>query len=176
MVIYCPILLDEEMGPFIFQHTLQFGRYCRPFAEFPVAVEIHLRPSDFDPNITIEATDATAAATASQELLADFRTNPQETRLMKMKEMALTTPLGENRNHAVCTVQTFRNPYSGTMLYAFVRYYQLLGWRVIVYDRFGLHYHFLKELLVLPGVDYYPFTGKYLCSPQTFSSEVSCFI
>jgi hypothetical protein len=28
-----------------------------------------------------------------------------------------------------------------------------------VYDRFGLHYEHVKELLSLPGVDYYPFTG-----------------
>ena len=41
----------------------------------------------------------------------------------------------------------------------FVSYYHRMGWRVIVYDRFGLHWQFIKELLSLPGFDYYPFTG-----------------
>lgn len=151
MAINCPVLLDEEMGPFIFQHTLQFGKYCRPFAEYPVTVEIHLRPSSYRQ----QSTDANN----NKEIIADFRSNPSEIRTVKMKEMSLTTPMTENRPHAVCTVQTFRNPYSGAMLYAFVKYYQLLGWRVIIYDRFGFHYQYLRELISLPGVDYYPFTG-----------------
>lgn len=46
------------------------------------------------------------------------------------------------------------------MLFMFVSYYHRMGWRVIVYDRFGLHWQFIKELLSLPGFDYYPFTGE----------------
>ena len=45
------------------------------------------------------------------------------------------------------------------MLFMFVSYYHRMGWRVVVYDRFGLHWQFIKELLSLPGFDYYPFTG-----------------
>ncbi len=33
------------------------------------------------------------------------------------------------------------------------------NFRVIVYDRFGMHEKEVKSLLKLPGVDYYPFTG-----------------
>lgn len=29
-----------------------------------------------------------------------------------------------------------------------------------MYDRFGMHEKEVKSLLKLPGVDYYPFTGK----------------
>ncbi len=39
-----------------------------------------------------------------------------------------------------------------------------LMFRVIVYDRFGMHKSYLKDLLRLPGVDYYPFTGETLLS------------
>ena len=33
--------------------------------------------------------------------------------------------------------------------------------RIIIYDRYGFHYEFVKELLKLPGVDYFPFTGDH---------------
>ena len=62
------------------------------------------------------------------------------------------------RPHAVCTVQTFRNAQTGPMLYLFVSYYHRLGWRVIVYDRFGFHREFIEDLLPLPGFDYYNYT------------------
>jgi hypothetical protein len=55
------------------------------------------------------------------------------------------------------------------MLYLFVAYYQLLGWRVIIYDRFGMHYLFVRELLDLPGVDYYPFTLYELAQPNKYN-------
>lgn len=152
------------MGPFIFQHTLQFGKYCRPFAEYPVSVEIHLRPSQYNPLAEGESQN-------NNEIIADFRSNPSEIRTMRVKEMSLTSPTQENRNHAVCTVQTFRNPYSGAMLYAFVKYYQMMGWRVIVYDRFGFHYQYLLDLLSLPGIDYYPFTVFQLANPSKYNKE-----
>lgn len=53
----------------------------------------------------------------------------------------------------------------------FVAYYQLMGWRVIVYDRFGMHYDFIKELLHLPGFDYYPFTVYQLTEPSKYNAE-----
>lgn len=36
--------------------------------------------------------------------------------------------------------------------------HNVLPFRVIVYDRFGLHHAEVKSLLSLPGVDYYPFS------------------
>lgn len=146
------------MGQFLFHQTLSFGKFCRPFAQYPVDVEIHLRPTNFPEN--------------SNEIIADFQTNPAEPRFLKIKEMSLTqTSTGENRNHAVCTVQTFKNPFTGPMLYLFMKYYQLLGWRVIVYDRFGFHYQYIKELLTLPGIDYYPFTVFQLANPGKYNKN-----
>ena len=78
---------------------------------------------------------------------------------------------GDQRPHAVCTVQTFRNIQSGPMLYLFVAYYQRMGWSVIVYDRFGMHKEFLLELLHLPGVFYHPYTLYQLALPSKYNQE-----
>jgi hypothetical protein len=132
IAIYCPILLDDEMGQFHFRESLHFGKYCRPLAEYPVTVEIHLRPSSYHPdNDTTEASSppSRSSSTTPKELIADFKTNPYETRLLKSKEMILSGSSLEGRIHAVCTVQSFKNPFSGPMLYFFIKYYQIMGWR-----------------------------------------------
>lgn len=64
------------------------------------------------------------------------------------------------------------------MLYMFAMYYQLMGWRVIIYDRFGFHYEVLKDLLHLPGIDYFPFTGnpQIMCTSLLyFNVEIRTF-
>jgi hypothetical protein len=115
IAIYCPILLDDEFGPYLFKNTLVFGKYCRPFSEHIMDVEMHLKPSK-NPS-------------ATEYLTASFRTNPTEDRALKFREWSLTSAHQENRPHSVCTIQTFKNPYSGPMLYLFMKYYQLMGWR-----------------------------------------------
>jgi hypothetical protein len=69
------------------------------------------------------------------------------------------------RPHAVCVVQNFKHAYSGYMLYLFVRYWQRLGWTVIVYDMFGAHLSHVSPLLSLPGVHYHPYTLLQLILP-----------
>jgi hypothetical protein len=44
--------------------------------------------------------------------------------------------ISEKALHAVCTAQVFRNPHSGHYLYLFSSHYLLLGYLVIVYDRY----------------------------------------
>ena len=46
-----------------------------------------------------------------------------------------------------------------------------MGWRVIVYDRFGQHRQFVKDLLSLPGVEYHPFTIYQLVQPEKYNQE-----
>jgi hypothetical protein len=53
-------------------------------------------------------------------------------------------------------VRTTSNSFPVFFFFFFKLWYLL---RVIVYDRFGLHYQEIKDLLSLPGIDYYPFTG-----------------
>ena len=70
--------------------------------------------------------------------------------------------------HAVCTVQTFRNPLTGPMLYLFAKYYLTMGWSVIVYDRHGWHHDFLKPFERNYRMKYYPYTAFELLFPETY--------
>jgi hypothetical protein len=79
--------------------------------------------------------------------------------------------LTHSRPHAVCVVQSFRNPISGPLLFLFVQYYYLLGWEVIIYDRLGLHEEFLSSLIDWPGVNYHPYTAYQLSNPSKYNIE-----
>jgi len=77
------------------------------------------------------------------------------------------------RYHAVCVVQTFRNPQSGPMLFLFVQHWYRLGWKVIVYDRFGMHKEFIEEMLDWSGFDYHPYTVYQLINPSKYSPSMA---
>lgn len=62
------------------------------------------------------------------------------------------------QSHAVCTVQTFRNPLSGPMLYSFSEYYLSLGYVVIIFDKYGLHRKFVRPFLGHLKFAYHPYT------------------
>jgi hypothetical protein len=91
-----------------------------------------------------------AAEISPYEIVAEARSNPAEQRESQRKALVVTEP----RPHAVCTVQTFRNAQTGSlrtpdqlmqlgsnnfrvcsvvgaMLYMFIAYYQLMGWRLV---------------------------------------------
>eukprot|EP01034_Spumella_vulgaris_P034029 gene34029-41965_t len=158
LAIYCPVILDHESGPFEFKSNMEQGYFCRPLADYSVEIEVHLRPNTFTSLSPLNEAD---------EIIGEALTVPAAPRMGQIKElMAL-----DYRPNAVCTVQTFRNPQTGPMLYLFVAYYQIMGWRVIVYDRFGLHESFLRDLLSLPGVDYYPYTLYQLAMPSKYNQE-----
>lgn len=95
------------------------GHYCRPLSEYPTEIEVHLFPSDHPDNIKEKV---------HPELIGDVRTNPTETRWLQIRDF-MANKQDENRHHGVCTVQTFKNPFTGSMLYMFILYYQLMGWR-----------------------------------------------
>lgn len=46
-----------------------------------------------------------------------------------------------------------------------------MGWRVVIYDRFGWHREYLESLLDLPGVDYHPYTFYQLAHPRKYNQE-----
>ena len=90
-----------------------------------------------------------------KEITAEVENVPAAVRDHKIKELfeySVIPPVREKyveqsggrlappmlRLHAVCIVQTFRNPQTGPMLYLFVQHWYRMGWKVIVYDRFGL--------------------------------------
>ena len=178
MAVTCPVSLDEEVGPYKFTSIIQQGYFCRPIAEYPTEIELFLRPSSYElplgssnsslSTIPLPASPSSRVDEPEKGLLeAAFHANPQEVRSMAVHSMRAA----DYRPHAVCTVQTFRNSQTGAMLYMFVAYYQLLGWTVLVYDRFGLHSKELKPLLALPGVHYFSFTVFQLVQPGKYNLE-----
>lgn len=47
IAILCPVSLDDETGPFLHNRNMEQGYYCRPLAEFPAEIGVHLRPSSY---------------------------------------------------------------------------------------------------------------------------------
>jgi hypothetical protein len=139
IVIYCPIIMDNEVGPFIFNSVMQPGMFCRAMTDNPAEVEVILRPSDFK----LQINHSFYVDTTKDELTTEIITSPLAERKQNIKEMNNVDP----RPHAVCTVQTFKNAQTGPMLYLFAIFYYRLGWRVVIYDRFGLHREYLDNLI-----------------------------
>ena len=144
------------------------GLFCRPLSEQPVDVEVHLRPTAYTE--VVEGTLIDTNIKRQPELIAELKSSPAGERMVAYRKMHRLKGL-VYRPLAACTVQTFRNSQSGPMLYLFISYYQKMGWRVIVYDRFGAHHNEIKELLILPGVDYYPYTVFQLVHPAKYNKQ-----
>ena len=86
---------------------------------------------------------------------------------------------------AVIAVQTFKNRFTGPMLYMFTRHYQRLGYAVIVFDRFANHKDVfaenVKEGSSSPSVHYYGYTMFEKMFPNIYNAsynllQVSCTI
>ena len=57
------------------------------------------------------------------------------------------------------------------MLFLFVQHWYRLGWKVIIYDRFGMHKEFIEEMLDWSGFDYHPYTAYQLVNPEKYNLE-----
>jgi hypothetical protein len=123
--------------------------------------------NELSPQYVHDLMKTTAADIKKNEKTAEFQSNPAAARMQLLKESEWYDP----RPHAVCTVQTFANNQTGPMMYAFAAYYQLLGWRVVIYDRFGLHRDHMQPLLHLPGIDYYEYTVLQLAMPSKYNQQ-----
>ncbi|KAJ1428425.1 hypothetical protein B484DRAFT_67501 [Ochromonadaceae sp. CCMP2298] len=147
LAIVCPVPLDMEVGEFHFKAQMQQGLFCRPLAEVSTNVIVHLRPSNFLMGSPAER-ERQAQSVEKNEAVGEVVTQPFEVRGMRVRAGGHGHG-GEGgqggqgqegaRPHAVCTVQTFRNAQTGAMLYMFIAWYQKMGWRVIVYDRYYLY-------------------------------------
>ena len=163
IAIACPVSLDDEIGPYSYGKIMEGGHFCRVLADHFVDVEVHLRPTDWIMPIDDMSSDD------KDEILADISTPPQAVRTLELSEHF--KDVDDYRPFAVCTVQTFRNPHSGPMLYLFVDYYYRMGWRVIIYDRFGFHQEYLESFIGLSGIDYHPYTVFQLVNPNKYNDE-----
>ncbi len=106
--------MDDEVGPFLHNRKMETGYYCRPLSEYEAEIELHLRPTEFTQENPVRS-----------EIFSEFYTPPGAQRSLKIREEVLTN----YRPHAVCTVQTFKNQFTGPMMYFFIAYYQLMGWK-----------------------------------------------
>jgi hypothetical protein len=186
IVVYCPITMDNEVGEYSFRSTLPPGYFCRTIAEHPTEIEITLRSSVFTPprdGMIVRNLDGNGVEV--EEVRSKIITTPSAARSQFIKE--LQTVVGQaragrdatsppatsiaTRTHAVCTVQTFRNSQTGPMLYLFAAYHLLMGWSVIIYDRFGLHHEFIERLLQHPGMYYHPYTLYQLAEPTKYNTK-----
>jgi hypothetical protein len=94
--------LNDEIGHYQFTAKMDDGRFCFPLAQYSVEVEIHLRKTEYSPFI---------AGSSEDEIIADVVTNPTKTKQLEIRSQA---DRGEARQHAVCTVLTFKNKFTGT--------------------------------------------------------------
>lgn len=161
IAVYCPLSLDEEIGAYSERKRISPGKVCRPLSDFVVNVELSFTASKQKGPSKIDSSDP-----VNTKLIASFATNPASSRAVRVKESQRS-----NRPHAVCAVQTFRNPQTGPMLYMFAAYWIRVGWKVIIYDRFGQHREFLESLLHHAGLDYHPYTVFQLAMPNIYSNE-----
>ena len=113
-----------------------------------------------------------------------IRNNGQTSILPVVKVKSIFTPFNdlhgmlptrsEKLNTAgaiMCTVQTFSSPTSGPNLYLFTKYHSLLGFTVLIYDRFQRHYEYVKELIEPYGVIYHGYTPLELLLPSVYNDE-----
>jgi hypothetical protein len=107
MAVYCPLTMDDEVGPFIFRNTMHEGYFCRAMSEHAVEIEFTFRPSEFEVPASGMETDY-----RGEVLNARVVTTPSAQRLQSMKELNDLEPTPP-RIHAACTVQSFRNNQTG---------------------------------------------------------------
>ena len=74
-------------------------------------------------------------------------------------------------NTIICTVQTFSSPITGPNMYLFTKYHSMLGFTVLIYDRFASHYEYIKELIEPYGVIYNGYTPLELLQPYVYNRE-----
>lgn len=107
IVVYCPVSFDLEVGEYAWRKQLVPGYYCRVLAEYVTNVELHLRPSNFEPPI-----NSSIIVNDGNEIHSALVSVPAAARRQYIKEQNEADP----RPHAVCTVQSFRNPQSGKFI------------------------------------------------------------
>lgn len=124
LVVYCPISLDHEIGLYDFNAYMRQGTFCRKLNEMSMDISVILRPSTFEvPGPAIEKVPI------KDVIEAKITNQPTIVRRMYIQSIGSDGLIHSLRYHAVCVVQTFRNPQSGPMLSLFVKYYHRLGWR-----------------------------------------------
>ena len=172
VVLYCPV--------FATMTKLTERVYCKLLPHKMSNAEVFLYPSyvnssmialDFPPppldklNISMKS-----------YLHATFSMNNGSVVLPVLKEVnATTNPNLSNskKEFLACTVQTFQNALTGPQLYLFAYYYSRIGFQVVIYDRYGRHEAYIRELVDSSKVIYHPFTAYQITDPDKFSNTTA---
>ena len=84
--IYCPITLDMEIGRYDAKKKISEGRYCRPFSDYKVSVELHFSPSRRKGASLIKSPDP-----INKKLAASFTLNPASERYCVLCLVSVTS-------------------------------------------------------------------------------------
>jgi hypothetical protein len=103
----------------------------------------------------------------------DSHQNSSEISSLKLERVTNQQGIYTARLFSVCAVQTNRNPLSPYHSAMFVAHYLSLGFRVIFYDRLGLHAGFIQRYLKNPLFDYHPYTLLELARPSAIDLKIS---
>jgi hypothetical protein len=124
----CPVSLDDETGPFLHNKIMEQGMFCRPLAEYPTEITVHLRPSSYVlPSSELGVlTQQAQQQQAIKEIAAEAKSSPAELRNQQAKAQLAA----DYRPHAVCTVQTFRNAQTGS----FNKFVSVCTFPLIIYN------------------------------------------
>jgi hypothetical protein len=131
--------------------------------------------SELEKNVEIPVTvDVTSLFTSARDLVVVSLSSSQGV----LSECTPTPPTSSVTPSSilvsdlvVCTVQTYASPTSGPMLWLFSRYYHLIGFRVVIYDRYGRHESFLRDLIDAGQVLYHPYTAFQLARPDLYNTD-----
>lgn len=127
-------------------------------------------------NATISAIDSCSHPLKADVPYSIFVPSSRQHQQQKQQSEFFSKKKTTISRHAVITIQTFKNHFTGPMLYMFTRHYQRLGYAVIVFDRFANHQDLFTKDFSDPntsGVYYYGFTMFEKMFPDIYNDSYS---
>jgi hypothetical protein len=192
LAVYCPIWRSDAENVAAFCDYLSSQTVVSEFillstntsaAQWPVQPQFNSNHNSTD-NINTTTTSSSSSMNGSDYNLS--RDDVSFSSLLETTTEVMTSSVTTTRGHitappsspplsssylAVCTVQTYYSPVSGPMLYLFAHYYYLIGFQVIIYDRYGRHQSFLQELIDSGKVWYHSYSAFELARPDVYTAE-----
>lgn len=108
---------------------------------------------------------------SQQEIQALSLTRREEERI-RFPSLGSFSQQRDTTKRIVTTVQVFHNRVTGPLMCLFITHYTRLGFRVVIYDMFGWHYSYVRDLLRARkdmDVVYHPYTMLQLLWPEYFT-------
>jgi len=157
--VACVVDLEHEIGPTNYRLVHETGRVCRVLASEDVHLHVLIQG-----NVTAASK---GAKTYKKVTTVQFLSHIRSSSSSSSSSSSPSTIIGrESSEFVVCGVQSFRNVLSPFILPMWVHHYTTLGYRVALFDRYGLHSEVISRYFPLtPGasaasgmLDYFPHT------------------